>query len=255
MMAVMFLDASQEAGLRQVERTFASLGGQPVRIWDCVEARVRGLALRYQLCPNTQKTLGGTNCLVRLPREGPRIHMVLRPRTAVALNQLAHGGAIDLRVGDEAFDAAFMVEAVPSDLAKELLDECTRTALLTLRPCRVTIARGELRFMTNAFLDTPDQIAQVVELCVQTAMRLPALPADVRAKRLNETAKQVGYRGPDPEALHGVDPATLESTEVAAILEARARRRWSDAIFLATAFGIGTLAWIGIALVVHAGCQ
>lgn len=128
----------------------------------------------------------------------------------------SHATRIDLRVGDEAFDAAFTVEAVPSDLAKALLDECTRTALLVPRPWRVTIARGELRFMTNVFLDTPDQIAQVVELCVQTAMRLPALPADVRAKRLNETAQQVGYRGPDPEALHAVDPATLESPEVAA---------------------------------------
>jgi hypothetical protein len=254
MMAVMSFDATREAGLRQVERTLESLGAEPVRGEHAVEARVEGLAVSCWFRPNGNRSII-TCCLVLIPQERQRLDMDIRPRTAVALNQLEHGGAIDLGTGDEAFDGAFMVEAAPSDAARLLLDEETRTTLLRFRPCRMTIAEGELRFEKNAFVDEPGQIAKLVELCVQTVLRLMDLPADLRARRFGEAALRAGYRGPDPESLRASDPSENEAAEHAKLREARAQRHRGDALFLVTLFGIGTLVWLAIALVMRTGCE
>ncbi len=254
-MAVMSLRTTHEAALRQVERTLESLGAEPVRDGHAVETRVEGLAVSYQLWPPNGQRPNITCCLVLVPQERPRLDMSIRPRTARALNQLEYGGAIDLGLGDEAFDGAFMVEAAPSDVARVLLDEETRTTLLRFHPCRMTIAKGELRFEKNGFADKPAQIATLVELCVQTVLRLSDLPADLRARRFGEAALRVGYRGPDPEAFRTFDPSENESSERAKLREVRARRHRGNALFLATAFGIGTLVWLVIALAARTGCE
>src|ERR1019366_307630 len=105
------------------------------------------------------------------------LEMELRPETARELRNLEHGRAIDLVLGDEAFDDSFIVEAAPSDMARALLDRNTRTALLAFYPCVLTLAGGELRFVKTGYLDEHAEIARVLELCTDVASRLGTLPA------------------------------------------------------------------------------
>ena len=211
--------ASTRARKRTIEETFRTLGAEPRRVTErpsiqglglwAIEGRIHGQTVRYALRAGSKSRPKRTVCVASVPAGTP-LEMELRPETPHEVSQVEHGRAIDLVLGDEAFDDSFIVEAAPSDMARALLDRNTRTALLAFYPCVLTLAGGELRFVNT-----------------DVASRLATLPAQLLEQRLAEgrEGEALGYRGPTPAAMRALERSPRDASELAALHEARARRR------------------------------
>jgi hypothetical protein len=223
--------AARQARLRAIEASFRSFGATPTRSRGAVEGRIEALHVRYALRQGDRSNPKQTVCRVLLSSDLPRLDMDLRPQTRSEVRDVEHGRAIDLVLGDEAFDDSFIVEAAPSELARELLDERARTSLLAFYPCRLTITGRELRFVKPAYLDEPAEIRRVLELCVDLGSRLGALPAQLYERRLAQSRGELsGYRDLPPEAMRALDRPSRDVAELAALQDARARRMASHVV-------------------------
>jgi hypothetical protein len=228
--------ASQQARKRAIEETFRTLGAEPRRVIEAasiqgvglwaIEGRLHGQTVRYGLRAGGKNTPKRTVCVASVPA-ATALEMELRPETARELRNLEHGRAIDLVLGDDAFDDSFIVEAAPSDMARALLDRNTRTALLAFHPCVLTLSGTELRFVKTGWLDEHAEIARVLALCADVASRLGALPALVLEQRLAERRESEpdGYRGASPGAMRALERSPRDASELAALHQARSRRQ------------------------------
>ena len=246
--------SSQQARKRAVEESFRRFGAEPRRVseplsllagfWG-VEGRIRGLTVRYGLQAGGKQQPKRTVCEAWLAQPTD-LEMELRPETAREVSLVEHGRAIDLVLGDEAFDDSFVVEAAPSDLARALLDRNARTGLLTFHPCVVTLADGKLRFVKTGYLDEPAEIARVLDLVSDLGSRLGTLPAQLLEQRLAESrdGEASGYRGASPAAMRALERSPRDASELAVLRETRARRRritWTTnlvIVFIAVAIGV-----------------
>jgi hypothetical protein len=249
---IWFAYKTRDARLRVVEQAFRSLDCEPERARGGVEGRVRGHLLRFGSEARSRnmrvRETRRTWCRVELPAALPPFEMDLRPETRTEARDVARGLAIDLIVGDAAFDESFIVEAAPFEMAKALLDEPARTGLLAFHPCRMTIANGELRFAKGASLDEFAEVRRVLELCAHVASRLQSLPAQFHEQRLAQAhgGELAGYRGPSPEAMRELAAAPDAAMELAQLHQVRSRRlrtrlAWALAMI---AFGVAALLWL-----------
>lgn len=235
--------AARNARIRAIEEAFRSLEAEPSRTSRGVEGRVRGAHLHYVVVAGRSTNLGQTHCRAALSSGEPlAFEMDLRPQTASALRDVEHGRAIDLVVGDDAFDDTFIVEAAPAEMAHALLDEPARTGLLAFSPCRLTVTGNELHFSKAEKLEEFAEIRRVLELCSHVGSRLVALPSQLHERRLAQAydAEPAGYRGPSPEAIRGLRTTSHAADELAELHRVRARRmifRWVQG----TAIGVAIL--------------
>jgi hypothetical protein len=235
--------ASRNAHLRVIEEAFRSLGGDPVRAHGGVEGPVGGHVVHYAVFPVANNRYPRTICRVTLSIERPAFEMDLRTETRSEQRDVEHGRAIDLVLGDEAFDDSFVVEAAPAEVAHALLDERARTALLTFYRCRLTIAGTELHFTKNEALSEPAEIRRVLELCIHVASSLEALPSLLHEQRLVHAREggASGYRGPTPEAMRALATTSETASELATLRQMRVRRKRRTLIQGVVIFVVGTL--------------
>ena len=174
--------------------------------------------------------------------------MDLRPETRWGVRDVEHGRAIDLVLGDEAFDDSFLVEAAPADMARALLDREARTALLSFHPCRLTVIGNELRFTKMALLDELAEIRRVLELCTRVRSRLESLPALLHEERLalaREGASAGGYRGPSAQEIRRPGAVVaIGRASSPALQRMRARRTMLRSAQAALLVGLGVVAWL-----------
>jgi hypothetical protein len=241
--------AARGARLRVVEDAFRSLGGEPRRTLQGVEGPIHGLAVRYWFTrgSGTNNTVKNTLCSATLSVERPAFEMDLRPQTRWGTRDVEHGRAIDLVLGDEAFDDSFLVEAAPADMARALIDRETRTAMLAFHPCRLTIVDNELQFSKATRLDEFAEIRRVLELCTRVRSRLESLPALLHEERLalaRESAAAAGYRGPSAQQISALATSSAAAAELAALRRIRARRTAFRATQAAAVVGLGIALWL-----------
>ncbi len=240
--------ANRNARLRVIEEAFRSLGGEPRRTIRGIEGPVHGLSVRYTLTSG-KRQVQSTLCCADLPIERTPFEMDLRPETRSGQRDVEHGRAIDLVLGDEAFDDSFLVEAAPAEIARALLDRETRTALLAFHPCRLTVLGDEVRFNKMAPLTEFAEARRVLELCTRVRSRLESLPALLHEERLALAREGVsaGYRGPAPQAIVALATSSQSAAELAALRRMRARRTMlrSAQVMALVALAIG--AWLLLA--------
>jgi hypothetical protein len=241
--------AARDARLRVVEEAFRSLGGEPRRTLRGIEGPVRGLPVRYSFTSN-KRQIWRTLCCADLSIERPAFEMDLRPETRWGARDVEQGRAIDLVLGDQAFDDSFLVEAAPADIARALLDHETRTALLTFHPCRLTILHNELRFSKMAALAEFAEVKRVLELCTHVRSRLESVPAlmhEEHLARAREIAPSAGYRGPSPEAISMLTMSSGSAGELAALQRMRVRRTMLRSAQAVALVALGIVAWLLLA--------
>jgi hypothetical protein len=236
--------AARNARLRVIEEAFRSLGGEPRRTLRGIEGPVRGLAVRYSLTSG-RRQVRSTLCVAALSIERPAFEMDLRPETRWGVRDVEHGRAIDIVLGDEAFDDSFLVEAAPADIARALLDRDTRTALLAFHPCRLTLLGNELRFSKLALLNEFAEVRRVLELCTGVRSRLESLPARLHEERLAlaREGESSGYRGPSPHEIGALATSSQAAGELAALQRMRARRTMLRSAQAAALVALGIVAW------------
>jgi hypothetical protein len=240
--------ANRNARLRVIEEAFRSLGGEPRRTIRGIEGPVQGLSVRYTLTGGKRR-VQSTLCCADLPIERPAFEMDLRPETRWGQRDVEHGRAIDLVLGDEAFDESFLVEAAPAEMARVLLDRDTRTALLAFHPCRLTVLGDEVRFNKMAPLTEFAEARRVLELCTRVRSRLESLPGLLHEERLALAREGAsgGYRGPSAQTIGVLATSSQSAAELAALRRIRARRTLLRSAQAAALVMLGIVAWLLLA--------
>jgi hypothetical protein len=112
---------------------------------------------------------------VDVPMAHARLELELRPQTTEEEHLRDAGAAVDVVIGDEAFDAAFIVEAAPVDVVRALLGPDLRARLLAAAPVIVrTVAVDTLRVVRHGWPQNAAHATPLVELAVEIAQRVPA---------------------------------------------------------------------------------
>lgn len=152
------------------------------------------------------------------------VQLSLRPQTLVeaGLTRMARG--VDVIVGDEAFDRAFIVDGAPADAVREVLgDAPLRQRLVSLRSAELTQSHAEICLAKKGWV-APDVLGLMVACAVDLATRLE---------------RPYTGAGASPYRPAG---AGLAADEIAALTQARARRKRLNVI-LVVAFGFLVLAF------------
>lgn len=203
-----------------------ALGASDVRTgWGHASATVQGVAVRWEMRAAARFAPPTTVCSARLVEPAP-FELHLRPQTRDELREVRAGRAIDVKVGDRAFDDCFIVEAAPAELARALLDEPTRAGLSALRPPPVvSLAGGRLRVQ---IVGVPAEALarDIASLVVGMARRVVELPNVLAEQHRVEAQRHDagGYRGPPPRTALAPGASTKGDHELARLHAARRRR-------------------------------
>jgi hypothetical protein len=188
---------------------------------------VRGVPVRWDVLGGGRGNPVHTMCSVSL-MQAPRFLMDLRRQTGEELQQVHAGRAVDVIVGDQAFDDAFIVEAAPSDVAKKLLDADTRRMLLSMRPLRLGVAKGTVWLDVVGVVGHVAIAKSMLELVLSLSRRLGEMPRAIAEERMAAEAREAGgagYRGTTPGSAGAIDAWSPQAEkEFAALLLARKRR-------------------------------
>ncbi|HEX7703181.1 MAG TPA: hypothetical protein VF403_20725 [Kofleriaceae bacterium] len=150
-------------GEPHTSRSFAiSRGGQHVTFW-----RARR--------PVGKSSVPWTEIDVEIPRVYP-LAMYVRRQRGSDRAAIERGATIDVEVGDGVFDGQYLIEAAPAAVIKKLLDEQTRTFMLTHGTVELmTKDRGGVRVLQLAiegWNDDPEATKQAIAAVVHVASRL-----------------------------------------------------------------------------------
>jgi hypothetical protein len=179
-----------------LEAQLRALG--PVRSWDPFNTlRVTGAEGTLWNVPSAPGRGGSVlNFLLPLPAGTPPLIMDVSPRPSEMEPVAETGRSTDLQPHDLVFERRFVVEAAPPEVVGILLDQPTRTALLTLAPCRLLVEGGEIRLTKMGVIDglndvrVLETVARIVRLCADTRDRVVRIPVELA--RLTEAD---AYRG------------------------------------------------------------
>jgi hypothetical protein len=194
----------------------ASMDGAAVdREAFAVRGRRHGVSVVFQLAVRGSGKQRQTWTEVLLPPAPAGLSLELRPQTTSERSLIEKGLAVDVQVGDPAFDAAFVVEAAPAYVARTLLDADVRRKLLLLDPVSVVpVPGGGMRLEKWAWNTL--WAATAVDAAALLASRMPH--AFEEAERALEKSEGGPYR---PAAdVSGVLAARMERAREHADLEA-----------------------------------
>ncbi|KYG09377.1 hypothetical protein BE21_18280 [Sorangium cellulosum] len=172
----------------------------------------------------------------------------IRPSTPRDEREVARGDAVDHRLGDPAFDAAFIVEGAPERLVREIMDEEVRRGLLALTPDHVFTGPGALILQMPAWVDEAERAA----LLVRTAARLGAACAEIARRQLADVGRvdASGYRGEVAPGTRARDREELDALKRTMERRDEARGRAAKRLAMTVLFGV--IAVVVLAFVVLA---
>ena len=177
----------------------------------------------------------------------------VRRRRWLDHTRMTRSDVVDLPLGDEPFDEAFVVEAAPEDIARKLLDAGVRSFLSALqRPELDTVAIGESKLLRLAVQGGFDDLAGATA-AIDSLVGIAARVRGVYAVVDGAVPAQPGgspYRPQPAVVAPGREVPAVRAVEVAALEAARASRarRYRVAVVVAViALPIIALAclWLG----------
>jgi hypothetical protein len=139
---------------------------------------------------------------------------------------VARGELVDVQIGDPAFDAAFLLEIAPADVARRLLDQPTRTLLAAYDPVELFTVEHDghrwLRFAFRTYCMDVEVARRLVDQVASIARRVRDAYADADAETPAEAAGSP-YR-PILDDTRARDTAAERSREVAHLEQLRESR-------------------------------
>jgi hypothetical protein len=176
------------------------------------------------------------------------LRLALRPQTPQEEGLVARELAIDLPLGDPAFDSAFIVEAGPADVVRALLDADRRERLLALRPVGLVTVGGCLRLEKEGHLEAPEKIRAAVDLLLDLAEGVP----DAVAAADDAARARAGYRDHPAQAAAIETVRAAEVAKVGAVQLAREEHHRRTA--LAILLGVFLLVAVEVVLAASGAC-
>jgi hypothetical protein len=157
---------------------------------------VNGRLVRYVTVNGNRGSKGYTKASTQLPPDAAQLELHLKPESPHDKVLVQRGDEVDVTVGVPQFDAAFVVEAAPAETVRALLDAHTRSDLLTLSPCELHIARGQVELRKSGMWIAPWEVCEIARLVSRLAARMPALAMEQQEQQLHALhAPTDGYRG------------------------------------------------------------
>jgi hypothetical protein len=151
------------------------------------------------------------------------LDLALRPQgiLASAIGRAASG--VDVKLGDDRFDGAFILDGAPADAVRAVLDANVRKRLMDLRPVELTTKSGAIVIAKKKWLGVDDVAPMLAAVC-EVAASVDRLPG----------AEGGAYRA-----------ATLDRTdELAALERARARTQRLRNWLIAIGVGLFVVLWL-----------
>lgn len=159
------------------------------------------------------------------------VFVLSAPRTRALLLEVApqkgtdprdvdQGLATDVMLGDHAFDQAFLVEAAPAEVVRELFDARIRQAMLRLGPLGVCTRLEGLLVEKSTWISDPAVLESLARLGAALAERIPVAFEAVERARLAKSA----YRDGPPVARD----VAAEQREIGDVHERRKLRQARD---------------------------
>jgi hypothetical protein len=199
---------------------------------------VNGRLVRYVTVNGNSSSKGYTRASTQLPPDAAQLELHLKPESPRDKVLVQRGDEVDVVVGVPHFDAAFVVEAAPAETVRALLDAHTRSDLLTLSPCELHVARGQVQFRKSGMWIAPWEVCEIARLVSGVAARMPALALEQQEQQLHALhAPTDGYRG----ITAGESMSRLAESEVAreiAHLRGVRRRRAQERAILVAILGV-----------------
>jgi hypothetical protein len=209
---------------RGLAESLRAIGAWTAPRVDGYDFEIRGVAGRFVLGERDDPSDAALiHCRVPVTDGAPRLAIELRPQTPREQCALDRGEAIDVELGDEAFDRAFVVEVAPLEVVRPLLDEPTRAALLALAPCRFALDAGDLHLSKSATRIDPPVVALIVGVCVGVGERVDRLRLDGSMLR-----GAAAYRDAAPVPTRSSDDEARAQAELEAVAGVRRTRRQSS---------------------------
>jgi hypothetical protein len=202
-----------------------------------------GVTATYLLGEEIDDDVAGpfTVCTVPLHTSALHFLMDLRPQSVDEVRAVARGDALDLTIGDDPFDRAFVIEAAPSNVVAALLEDTVRARLLALAPCRLTCTGDRVRLIKWGNCARPRVVERIVLACFGFRDAVQRLPETLARRQ-----QPAGYRGGSPIARpEDVDRAAREIAEIEQIRRTRRQIRSAKAgvVFMALAMLAAAYAW------------
>lgn len=210
--------------------------------------RYDGVAVTYELTErgSGSSRVSWTMVEVELPRSYP-LTLSVRRHALFDGGKIARGTMIDVEVGDDAFDTAYLVEAAPADVVTRLLDARLRSFLLEQQQAELKTvqdgARRQLQLHVMGWTDTPEAGMPLIAETVRLAKRVrESFGAVMTAAPVS--AIDAPYRS-EPRAANepAIDKRVREVAHVDDLQRARAARdlrvsRAGLAVFVAVVAGL-----------------
>jgi hypothetical protein len=205
--------AKRRAALTEVaESADFMLAGELDPEAPVVSGNVRGFPLTYRLVTrgSGSNKQSWTECEVEVATD--QLDIALRAQTRGEERWVEKGLARDELIGDDEFDARFIVEAAPAALAKRALDEELRKLLLAHHPLEVKSQPPGLLFEKRGWIEEPHAIRTFADMAAMLAARMNDVVRAAREQDQREAALD-GYRGATPEARRAGEIDAREQTD------------------------------------------
>ena len=244
--AVSFLIAlwrSHEVLLRnRVDAAAAAMDTVLARSSDEVRGIKDGCAVSVRIY--TEQGRGARKWILvgcELPAAG--LALELRRQGPLQKWQIRHGQAIDVKLGDPAFDDAWLVEGAPADIVRRVLDAETRERLSALYMEGVAQPDDRHLLLRAEGWRDPQWIREAVAVMAKMATAVePAFAASDSEASARAAVRAAPYRGD----VVGTDAPAQRASELAGLRQARDKRFRAGVI--AVLIGISIVA-IGILMV------
>lgn len=184
-----------------------------------------------------------TEITAELPANLPFV-MALRPQGWLERRSIDRGKLVDVVVGDGAFDAAYVIEAAPADVVRELLTPARRAALAGYGKIELVTQAGpppRLRLRIPAVLDEPHAAKPALQLAVDLATGVRQAYAAVEAA---VAAQRVG--APFREQLIAIDDQEAAQRRVDEVRQLEGKRTLGLAAMVLFSIVLWLVALVGL---------
>lgn len=184
---MLFAIRSDRESTRRRTSTLASLAnalGYPHEVGDnFVTAKRDGVKVKlaYETRGSGSTSQAWTEVSVDIPASYP-LTLYVRRHSLLDGTKIATGKMVDVLVGDQAFDDAYLVEAAPTDVVRELIDHRARAYLMGASHMElVTERRGDTATLKLSIRRWEEDFP-AAQILVDEAIRLARRVRDVYAK-------------------------------------------------------------------------
>lgn len=240
-------DRRRDAALRSLA---PHLGGTIASVGSAVAGQIGGVPVwvRYTTRRSGKHTEKWTEIDADLPDKYP-LSMFLRPHQWRDEHKLSSGEHVDIRVGNPAFDDAFLVEAAPTDVARVMLDDTLQARLLALLPKNLATIKTQhnagnayLRLSLRFWLTDVQAVYQAAETMAWIASRVRLAYAAVEEQAQHAVAGTPYRPMLDDQATR--DAASARTRELMNLDDVRRTREAAErrrGVIIVVATLIGTL--------------